>query len=254
MGDSPVRYRFGDAARVGVLLGMGMRQAAPITVGVLWLTLWLMAQMPIVGLVGLMAGVVIAFGRWRRAPLYEVAVPGVRLVVARCRRRTRWHKADLLAAGPGLDGDVPPALRGLQLLETEIAWPVGTRQVGVVVDRSAGTVSMLVPVAGERFPVASPGEQDRLVASWGTALAPFARARCPVSRVTWQEWFTPVPGGRPSRLRCRAAPVEPARRRGRRLRMPPRRTRAIHDGARGDRDRHGRTSTGSHPRRHRRGN
>ncbi len=50
---SPARYRFSDGARIGVLLGMSMRQALPIVVGVHWLTLMLMAGIPIVGILGL---------------------------------------------------------------------------------------------------------------------------------------------------------------------------------------------------------
>ena len=50
----------------------------------------------------------------------------------------------------------------------------------------------MVPVQGAGFPVASLREQDGLLAGWGAALAPLARARCPVSRVTWQEWTHPA--------------------------------------------------------------
>jgi len=35
-------------------------------------------------------------------------------------------------------------------------------------------------------------EQDHLVGSWGAVLAPIARARCPIARLTWQEWSRPV--------------------------------------------------------------
>ena len=81
------RYRFGDAARSGVLLGLSVRQSVPLIAGVGWLTLCLVAQQPLIGMAGLAAGGVAAFGRWRRAPLYEVAVPGCRLVGHRLLRR-----------------------------------------------------------------------------------------------------------------------------------------------------------------------
>lgn len=189
---SAARYRFSDGARVGVLLGMSMRQALPIVVGVLWLTLMLMAGIPIVGMLGPVVGVVVALGRWKRAPLYEVAVPGLRLVTARLTKRSTWTRRSLLAAGPGVVDDLPPALQGLELNEFTVPWHPSERPVGVVHDRPAGTVSAVFPIRGEGFPVASATEQDALLASWGTVLAPIARARCSVSRVTWQEWSHPV--------------------------------------------------------------
>ena len=108
------RYRFGDGSRAGVLLGLGLRQALPLVLGCLWLTLWLMAQLPLVGAAGPLVGVVVSFGRWRRAPLFDVAVPGVRLMWSRWRHRETWVRRSLLAAGPGFDNDLPTPLAGLR--------------------------------------------------------------------------------------------------------------------------------------------
>jgi hypothetical protein len=185
------RYRFGDGARAGVLLGLGLRQALPLVVGTLWLTLWLMVQLPLVGMVGPLLGMVASFGRWRRAPLYDVAAPGARLTWQKWRSRRAWVRRSLLAAGPGFDNDVPAVMAGLELLETAPLWPA-TAEVAVVHDRKTATVSMVVRVTAAGFSVASAGEQDALVGAWGGVLAPLARARCPVSRVTWQEWCHPV--------------------------------------------------------------
>ncbi len=90
------RYHFGDAAPVGLLLGMPARQTAPIVVGVLWLTLALMAQLPLVGMPGPVVGVALAFGRFRGVPLFEIAGPGLRMGV---RRRRQWTRS--LIVGPG---------------------------------------------------------------------------------------------------------------------------------------------------------
>ena len=188
---SPARYRFGDSTRAGVLLGLALRQSVPLVVGVLWLTLWLMAQVPLVGMAGPVAGLVVAFGRWRRAPLFEVAAPGARLAWQRHRHRGVWVNAPLFGNGTTGDGQLPAALAGLELLDIAATVP-GSGSMAVVHDRKAATVSLVVRVAGEGFPVASLGEQDGLVAGWGGALAPLARARCPVTRVTWQEWCHPV--------------------------------------------------------------
>ena len=72
------------------------------------------------------------------------------------------------------------------------SWLPGQPSIAVVRDRRAGTVSIVLRVVGEGFPVASLREQDAMVGAWGAALAPLARARCAVSKVTWQEWAHPV--------------------------------------------------------------
>jgi len=87
------QYRFGDAAPLGLLLGIPARQAAPIIVGVLWLTMMLMAQLPLVGMPGPVLGVGVAFGRFRGVPLFEIALPALRLGA----RRRAWTRTSLLA-------------------------------------------------------------------------------------------------------------------------------------------------------------
>ena len=164
------RYRFSDSARAGVLLGMGLRQAAPLVAGMLWLILMLSIGLPALGIVGPVLGAVIAFGRWKHAPLYEVAVPGVRLLAARWRGRRTWTRASLLAVGNGAKEDLPKALRGVTLREVEIDWMPAPCTIGVVTDKTAGALSLVVGVSATGFPVASSSEQDGLVAAWGSAL------------------------------------------------------------------------------------
>ena len=133
--EGSARYRFGAASRTGVLLGLGMRQSAPLVAGCVWLTGWLMAQLPLVGLAGPLIGLVVSFGRWRRTPLYEVAAPGVRLAVRRRSRRATWVRRSLTAAGPGAGGDLPAPLRGLELCDVDVGWDGANRAAGVVRDR-----------------------------------------------------------------------------------------------------------------------
>ena len=186
------KYRFGDGLAPGLLLGLSMRQAMPLVLGVLWLTVALMAQVPIIAALGPVVGMIVSFGRWRRAPLHEVAVPGARLVWRRWRSRRAWVRSSLLGAGPGFEHDVPDVLSGIEVLDVAAAWLTGQPAVAVIHDRPAGTVSMVLRVAGEGFPVASLREQDGIVSAWGAALAPLARSQCPVARITWQEWAHPV--------------------------------------------------------------
>ncbi len=188
-------YRFGDASRPGVLLGLSARQSVPLVASVLWLAFALQtaAPAPLV-LAGPIVGVVVAFGRVRGAPLAEVAVPAVGLWWARRTGTSTWVRASLLGAGPGFEHDVPAPLEGLDLLEVRAPWlhrPVGA---AVVRDRRAGTVTAVLRAQGRGFPLASPTEQDGLLAGWGAALAPFAREQGPVARVCWHEWAHPAAG------------------------------------------------------------
>mgnify|MGYP001586651952 FL=1 len=185
---SSMLYRFGDAAPVGLLLGMPARQAAPVVIGILWLTLALMAQQPLVGLPGPLAGVALAFGRFRGVPLFEIAGPGLRLGL---RRRRPWTRTSLLGSSDG-EQDLPQAMAGLELLDMAAHWLAAEQRVAVVRDRRLDSVSLVMPVEGEGFPVASLAEQDAILEAWGSALAPLARAKCALSRLTWQEWSRPV--------------------------------------------------------------
>ena len=193
MNQSPSRlYRFSSGGRAGVLLGMSLRQALPIVIGVLFLTVMLIVQLPLIGLLGPLAGCIVSFGRWHRAPLFEAAVPGVAMTWARWRKRSTWTRSSLTGSNSESIGDLPAALSGLELLDVADTFLAQQRSIGVVADRRAGSLSVVLAVRGSGFPVASLAEQDALVGVWGNALAPLARARCLVSRVTWQEWTHPV--------------------------------------------------------------
>ena len=189
-------YRFGDASRPGVILGLAGRQLVPLVGGVLWLAFTLQIGMPLFGIAGPILGCAIAFGRWRGTPLAETAAPSVRLWSARRTGRARWVRPSLLGAGPGYEAHLPVVLDGLELIEVPVSWIAG-RAVGMAVvrDRHSGTVTAVFRVHGRGFPLASSVEQDGLVAGWGTALSPFAREKSPVSRVVWQEWAHPVGDG-----------------------------------------------------------
>jgi hypothetical protein len=183
-------YRFGDAHRPGLLLGLGARQAVPVITGVLWLAVTLQTGLAWpVGLFGPVAGVTVAFGRWRGSPLAETLTPGARLWLRRRLRRQCWTRQPLLGDG---DTVLPPVLHGLELIEAPPGDRVGSAGMAVVRDRSAGTVTGVIRVHGRGFPLAGASEQDLMLARWGAALSPFARERSPVVQVAWQEWAHPV--------------------------------------------------------------
>jgi hypothetical protein len=179
-------YRFSDSQRPGLLLGLSGRQAVPIIGGVLILAAVLQTGLsPVIGLLGPVVGVTVAFGHWRGAPVSEVLVPATRLWVRRRLGRDRWLRPPLLGDNAG--HSLPRQLRGLELVDrSEPSGMVAVR------DRSAGTVTGVLRVRGHGFPLASPSEQDALLAGWSAALSPFARERSPVSAVTWQEWAHPI--------------------------------------------------------------
>ncbi len=178
-------YRFADANRPGLLLGLGARQAVPVVAGVLFLALVLQTVLPpLAGLAGPALGCAVAFGRWRGAPLSEVLVPGAGLALRRAAGRRQWVRPPLLGDNTG--AALPRVLRGLELLEADdVAF-------GVVRDRAAGCVTGVLRVSGHGFPLASAAEQDAMLARWGAALSPMARERCAVRHVVWQEWAHPV--------------------------------------------------------------
>lgn len=185
-------YRFGDSTRPGVLLGLSARQAVPIIAGVLWLALTLQTPLPpLIGLIGPVAGITIAFGHWRGTPLAETLVPATRLWWERHSGRSRWVRPPLL--GTSTDEPLPKMLAGIEIIEAPAVWVAGrTSGMAVLVDRPAGTVTGVLRVHGRGFPLASGTEQDLILSGWGGSLTSFARERCPVSRVVWQEWAHPV--------------------------------------------------------------
>jgi hypothetical protein len=186
-------YRFGDASKPGLLIGLAGRQALPLIGGVLWMafTMQTAAPLPFV-LAGPAVGVTVAFGRFRGAPLAEVGAPALRLWWARRTGKAKWVRSSLLGAGVGYELDVPAPMAGLEILEVPAPWLTRTVGIAVIRDSPAGTFTAVVRAQGRGFPLSSPGEQDGLLASWGGALAPFARERAAVTRICWQEWAHPI--------------------------------------------------------------
>jgi hypothetical protein len=192
--ERPNLYRFGDSTKVGMLLGLNGRQSALILGGLLlWafcgqvgIPWWLSLMFPVVAFVG-------TFARIGGAPLAEVLVPGLGLVTRRASGEGTWTRQSLLGAGPGYEDQLPRDLAGLEIIEVSEEW-LRDDMIGmaVVLDNRSGTLTAVLKVSGGGFSLATPHGQDGLVASWGTALAPFAREKSPVTRVVWHERAQPV--------------------------------------------------------------
>jgi len=186
-------YRFADASRPGLVLGLAGRQLTPLIAGVLWLALTLQLGVPILGIAGPVLGVTVAFGRWRGTPLAEVLLPTIRLHVTRSTRRTPWAATPLLATSTSESRALPEVLAGLELLDVPHRGRTGSNgRVAVVHDRRAGILSVCIRVRGHQFALAAPDTQDQLLGRWGAALSPLARERSPIVRCTWQEWAHPL--------------------------------------------------------------
>jgi hypothetical protein len=71
------------------------------------------------------------------------------------------------------------SLGGLQLVRA------GWRDMGVVHDTRARTVTAALSVRGQSFALLGPDEQDRRVGGWSSVLASLAREGSPVRRVQW---------------------------------------------------------------------
>lgn len=194
----PRSYRFGDASRPGLLLGLAPRQAVPVIGGIVWLALCLQTPLSLPGgLAGLVAGCAVAFGRWRNTPLAETALPAVCLSVRSWRRRNTWYRPVPLSISMGSPSDeaVPRVLAGLDVLEVPAPeWMEDRRALGVAVvdDQRFGTVTGVLRCTGRGFASAARPEQDRMLDNWGAVFGPFAREDSPVARLTWIERTQPA--------------------------------------------------------------
>ncbi|MEW6473501.1 MAG: SCO6880 family protein [Actinomycetota bacterium] len=195
----PRRYRFAGRDRTGWILGFTGAQCLTLGVAVVAAGLILnsgsaapLAVLPLAGGVGL------AFARVAGVPVLEWLPAHAAWAVRRAAGRTAWQArlAVTSAAGPDetAQPDLPACLAGVTVTEVpapEWAGRSGSG-VGVVEDRGAGTVTGTLRVRGGAFRLEDEGEQDRMVAGWGEALAAFCAEAGPVAWVRWSEWAAPA--------------------------------------------------------------
>jgi len=152
--------------------------------------LWLVAAPVLAG------SLTLAFGRVRGRPLHAVLPAVLRWTWRRLRGRNSWYRPVTLVSDDDLPVAVPAPLAGLELFETDVGWQITGRQVplGVVWDRTAGTVTASMRVTGDgQFALVDPRGQELRLDGWGSALGGFAQERSKVLRVTWRDWSSPVP-------------------------------------------------------------
>ncbi len=66
------------------------------------------------------------------------------------------------------------------------------QKIAVSRDRRANTLAATIRVTGRQFSLLEPGEQDWLIAQWGTALQAFIADRTAVGSIRWSEWAAPA--------------------------------------------------------------
>ena len=181
---APRTYRFSPPDRTGWLLGLGGPQVLALGAAVLVAVVLASghAALPILA-APIAVGGILAFTRVGGQPLLDAAPPALSWVACRARRQHRWL-APLPLPAKGLTPPLPPCLDGQVLLDAD--------GIAVVCDRKTGRYAATVRVAGAGFGLAEHHEQERLLAGWGDALAPFCRDRGPVVAVRWSEWAAPA--------------------------------------------------------------
>jgi hypothetical protein len=188
------RYRFGPRERGGALAGFRAGQILTVAVGLIAGVLVLRAEPTAIGVA--VALLILVFcvgmatwpvsGRTGDQWLPVVVRWGVRRSGPRARRST-------------------DALAGLRLLSA------GGRDMGVVHDTRARTVTAALALRGQSFALLGPDEQDRRVAGWSSVLAALAREGSPVRRLQWLAASYPDEGrGVRSYLAARSADEAPS--------------------------------------------
>jgi len=177
-------YRFAPPDRTGWLLGLGGPQVVILGASVVAAVLLASARAPLAAMAAPIAlGGAVAFTRIGGQPLVATAPPAARFAVRRAIRRHRWL-APLPLPAVGLTPPLPPCLAGQVIFDVD--------GVAVVCDRDSPRYAATIRVAGNGFALAERDEQDRLLAGWGDALAPFCRDRGPVTAIRWSEWAAPA--------------------------------------------------------------
>jgi hypothetical protein len=180
-------YRFDPLDR-SIVFGLGLSQliVAGVT-GAAWFVAVLagVALIPVTLALGVPAAMaVIPLGG---QPLCSWAPVALGWVTRRSRRWERPLHLLVPGEGPRAGPALPPWLAGLEIIDVSAGW-------GAVRDRTAGTLTAIVPIAGKGFRTRSGPEREFLLAGWGAVFTAFSDAGAvEVTRLCWSDVSHPQP-------------------------------------------------------------
>jgi len=186
-GYGPQHYQLSARDKTGQLLGKSTLQLAvlglAVAIGVLSATIRgpLIVGLPVAALLAL-----VGVAPWKhQRPLVEQLG-----ALAEYALTPKVWSAQLdLLGSQGTKAPLPPPMAGLVLHQMRDA---KGREVCLIEDTKVGHLSVAVRVAGRRFALASPDEQDAMLAGWADALTPFGRRGGPVVALAWTSWASPT--------------------------------------------------------------
>ena len=188
--DGGSHYRFGPRERGGALAGWRAGQIVTVAVGLVFGVLVLRWEPNAAGAAAAVA-ILVLYGALATVPV-SGRTGDEWLPVA-----VSWGARRAGRAG----GRHMGALRGVRLLRS------GWRDMGVVHDHSARTLTAVLALRGGGFALLGADDQDRRVGAWASVLSSLAREGSPVHRVQWASSSFPDDGqGVRSYLATEAAP------------------------------------------------
>ncbi len=166
------RYRFGPRERPGVLAGWRAGQILTVAMGLVVGVVLLRSEPNAAG-VALAVVVLVLCAALATWPLSGRTGEQWTPVIV------RWGVRRVGGKGPHRGRRRMDSLAGLRLLSS------GHRDMGVVHDVRARTLTAALSLRGQSFALLGPDDQDRRVAGWSAVLAALAREGSPVRRVQW---------------------------------------------------------------------
>jgi hypothetical protein len=196
-------YRFNPLDRTGVLFGMELIQLVVLGFGLVASAI-LFSSLKFFGVIPMILASIWCFAPMGPLKLYQWTPVMRKWLRKKLAGRTEWlapiprsslevKSVRANAAVVLTSAAMPPCLDGLELIEVDAPWARRTNngKIGVVRDNVSHLITAVIPVAGREFALVDRREQERLIDSWGDAIAPFCRDRSPVVRIGWSEWAAP---------------------------------------------------------------
>jgi len=175
--------------RTGVFLGMSATECGLVGGGFLLAILVRLAGAPaLAAAIPLIAAMGLAKLRLAGRSLREWLPLLAGWALTRVTGRRSWRAPlPLFPAAEGTTAELPPALRGIDVIE--LRWR--GRTLAAVRDQRAGRLTAVLPVDGAQFACQDPAAQETLLAGWGDVVGSSAAVGSPVVQIGWSDTATP---------------------------------------------------------------